>query len=68
MKLEPVELTKTMLFAVPLKTKNSSVVEVVIKEIVLYVERKLKYKVERIHTDPGSEAGCKWWVNAGPPD
>jgi hypothetical protein len=44
---EPVELTKTMIFAVPLKTKNSSVVEVVIKEIVLYVERKLKYKVER---------------------
>ena len=53
------ELTKTMIFAVPLKTKNSSVVEVVIKEIVLYVERKLKYKVERIHTDPGSELQTK---------
>ena len=30
-----------------------------IKEIELHVERKLKYKVERIHTDPGSELQTK---------
>ena len=53
------ELTKTMIFAVPLKTKNSAVVQVAIKEIVLHVERKLRYKVERIHTDPGSELQTK---------
>ena len=55
----PVELNKTMIFAVPLKTKNSAIVEVVIKELVLHVERKLKYKVERTHTDPGSELQTK---------
>jgi hypothetical protein len=58
-KMTPVELKKTMIFAVPLKTKNAAIVEVVIKEIVLHVERKLKYKVERIHTDPGSELQAK---------
>ena len=56
---EQVDLKKTMTFTVPLKTKNATTVEVVIKEIVLHVERKLKYKVERIHTDPGSELQTK---------
>ena len=39
-KFEPVELKKTMIFAAPVKTKSSAVVEVVIKELVLHVERK----------------------------
>ena len=50
---EPVELKKVMIFAVPMKTRNGSTVEVIIKELVLHLERKLRYKVERIHTDPG---------------
>jgi hypothetical protein len=53
--MQPVELKKTMIFAVPLKTKSAATVEVVIKEIVVYIERKNKHKVERVHTDPGSE-------------
>ena len=56
---EPVELNKVMIFAVPMKTKNGSTVELIIKELVLHVERKLRYKVERIHTDPGSELQAK---------
>ena len=48
-----------MIFPVPLKTKNVSMVEVIIKELMLHVERKLKFKVERIHTDPGSELQAK---------
>ena len=47
---QAVELKKTMIFAVPLKTKSAATVEVVKKEIVLRVERKLKYKVEKKFT------------------
>ena len=31
---EPAELKKVMIFAVPMKTKNGSTVEVIIKELV----------------------------------
>ena len=58
-----------MIFAVPMKTRNGSTVEVIIKELVLHVERKLRYKVERIHTDPGSELQAKslaaWCADKG---
>jgi hypothetical protein len=58
-----------MISAVPFKTKNASTVEVIIKELVLDVERKLKYKVERTHTDPGSELQTKslkaWCADEG---
>ena len=66
---EPVELKKVMIFAVPTKTKNGSTVEVIIKELVLHVKRKLRYKVEGIHTDPGSELQTKalaeWCADKG---
>ena len=66
---EPVELNKIMTFAVPMKTKSGSTVEVIIKELVLHVGRKLRYKVERIHTDPGSELQAKalaaWCADKG---
>ena len=66
---EPVELKKVMIFAVLTKTRNGSTVEVIIKELVLHVERKLRYKVERIHTDPGSELQAKalpaWCADKG---
>ena len=58
-KEEPIELKKVMIFAVPMKTKNGTIVEVLIMELVLHIERKLKFKVERIHTDPGSELKTK---------
>ena len=58
-----------MIFVIPLKTKQASVVEVAIKELVLHVESKLKYKVERIHTDPGTELQAKplkaWCAETG---
>ena len=58
-----------MIFVIPLRTKQASVVEVAIKELVLHVERKLKYKVERIHTDPGTELQAKalkeWCAESG---
>ena len=52
---EPNEFKKVMIFAVPAKTKNASTVEVIIKELALHVDRNLKFKVEHIHTDLGSE-------------
>jgi len=55
----PVELKKVMIFTVPLMTKQSNVVELAIKELILYIERKLKYKVERLHSDPGTEINTK---------
>jgi len=51
----PVELKKVMIFTVPLMSKQSNVVELAIKELILYIERKLKYKVERLHSDPGTK-------------
>ena len=51
----PVELKKVMIFTVPLMSKQSTVVELAIKELILYIERKLKYKVERLHSDPGTD-------------
>ena len=66
---EPVELKKVMIFAVATKTRNGSTVEVIIKELVLHVKRKLRYKAERIHTDPGSELQAKalaaWCADKG---
>ena len=59
MKEEPIELKKVMIFAIPLKQKKGSLVEVLIKELVIHIERKLKFKVERIHIDPGSELKTK---------
>ena len=64
-----VGLNKTMIFAAPLKKKKAATVEVAIKELVLHVERKLKYKFKRIHTDPGSELQTKslkaWFADNG---
>ena len=58
-----------MIFEVPMKTRNGATVEIIIKELVLHVERKLRYKVERIHTDPGSELQTKalaaWCADKG---
>ncbi len=48
-----------MIFTVPLMSKQSTVVELAIKELILYIERKLKYKVERLHSDPGTEINTK---------
>jgi hypothetical protein len=45
-------MKKMMIFVTPLKSKVSSEVELAIKEIVLHIQRKLKYKVERSHSDP----------------
>ena len=42
-----------------LKSKNPSEVEVVIKELVKHIERKMKYKVERIHADSDKELQTK---------
>ena len=33
--------------------------ELAIKETILYIERKLKYKVARLHSDPGTELNTK---------
>ena len=40
---KPVELKKVMIFTIPLMSKQSSVVELAIKELILHIERKLKY-------------------------
>ena len=53
-----------MIFAVPVKTRNGSTVEVIIKKLVLHVERKLNFKVKRIHTDPGSEIQAQIWQHS----
>ena len=39
-KLEPVDLKKTMIFAIPLKTKQAAVVEVVIRELSVTCRKK----------------------------
>ena len=44
-----------MIFVTPLKSKSSDEVELAIKETILYIQRRLKYKVERLHSDPGTE-------------
>jgi len=65
--VEPIPLKQMMIFVMPLKNKKSSEVEVAIKEIILYIERKLKYKVDRLHTDPGTELNTQrmreWCAN-----
>jgi hypothetical protein len=52
-----------------MKIRNGSTVEVIVKELVLHVERQLKFKVETIHTDPGSELQTKalaaWCADKG---
>ena len=40
-------------------SKQSNVVELAVKELILYIERKLKYKVDRLHSDPGTEINTK---------
>ena len=40
-------------------TKQSNVVELTVKELILHIERKLKYKVDRLHSDPGTEINTK---------
>ena len=52
------ELEKVMIFTIPL-SKQSNVVELAVKELILYIERKLKYKVDRLHSDPGAELNTK---------
>jgi len=54
-----IPLKQMMIFVTPLKTKASNEVELAIKEIILYIQRKLKYKVERLHSDPGTELNTK---------
>ena len=40
-------------------SKQSNVVELAVKELILYIERKLKYKVDGLHSDPGTEVNTK---------
>ena len=56
---KPKELKQTMIFAIPLLSKNSSEVEQAVKELILYIERALKHKVDRVHSDPGTEVSTK---------
>ena len=56
---KPKNLKQTMIFAILLISRNLSEVEHAVKEFILYVERVLKHKVDRVHSDPGTEVSTK---------